>query len=363
MIDSDLILKNLIKEGYTHLCVVPCSFATGLINACINNSEEISYIPCASEGIACSIANGLFLSGQKPIIIIQSSGLTNLGSCLTSLSLPYKIMFPIIVSWRTYKKGDSEIQHKHLAKYLPSLVNSYGYKLEYIGENLKDIIDKINSCFEKSKILYISKDTFSFTPLKDKYKNDLSGFPKRSEYLDELNEISKSNKFIKFIGTTGNTSREMHQYMINSENFYMAGNMGGALSLGLGVSLGGNTVIICGGDAEFTMHLGGLTTAGRYQNECKVIYIVFDNESNKSTGGQDSYQKHINYISIAKASNWNTISKIITNIEDFKKTISNLLKDLSGLNFIHVKCSFDELCSRPSAESIIESKLIFKKFN
>ena len=360
MINSDLILKDLIKEGFTHLCVVPCSFATGLINACINNSNEINYVPCSSEGIACSVANGLSMSGKKPIIIIQSSGLTNLGSCLTSLTVPYEIMFPIIVSWRTYKEGDSEIQHKHLAKNLPELVKSYGYKFEKIGDNLTEAINNINSCFKTKKILYISKDSFSFTDLKDKFKNDLSNYPKRSEYLILLNKISKSKKNIKFIGTTGNTSREMHHYMPNSNNFYMAGNMGGALSLGLGVTISGNTVVVCGGDAEFTMHMGGLATAGRYHKESKLIYIIFDNESNKSTGGQNSYQQHLDYIAIAKANNWKIVPNIITNIIDFQNCLDKLFLDLSGLNFMHVKCSFDEQCARPSAQRIIDSKLILK---
>ena len=38
----------------------------------------------------------------------------------------------------------------------------------------------------------------------------------------------------------------------------MAGNMGGALSLGLGTAMAGKKVIVCGGDAEFVMHMGGL---------------------------------------------------------------------------------------------------------
>ena len=47
-------------------------------------------------------------------------------------------------------------------------------------------------------------------------------------------------------------------------------------------------IIVCGGDAEYAMHLGGITTAARYTSNLKgkLIYIVFDNESNKSTGGQ-----------------------------------------------------------------------------
>ena len=127
MIDTDSFIKNLIAAGYTHLCVVPCSFASEVINGAINNSDKISYTPCASEAVACSVAAGLKLSGQRPIIIVQSSGLTNLGSCITSLLKPYKVYIPILVSWRSYSAGGSEIQHAHLSTNIKSLVKSYGY--------------------------------------------------------------------------------------------------------------------------------------------------------------------------------------------------------------------------------------------
>ena len=94
-----------------HVCVAPCSFASNLINALINMESSIQYVPCASEAVAASVASGLSMSGEKPIVVVQSSGLTNLGSCITSLLKPYGIKFPIIVSLRTYNKGDSEIQH------------------------------------------------------------------------------------------------------------------------------------------------------------------------------------------------------------------------------------------------------------
>ena len=93
-------------------------FAKNLINAAINKGDELEYIPCASEAVACSIAAGLRMGG-KTIVIVQSSGLTNMVSCITSLLIPYEITFPIITSWRSYKEGDSEIQHKHLATKLP----------------------------------------------------------------------------------------------------------------------------------------------------------------------------------------------------------------------------------------------------
>ena len=94
LITTDFI-KALIENNYTHLCVVPCSFAKNVINEAINK-EGIEYLPAASEAVACSIAAGLKMAGKNPIVIVQSSGLTNMASCITSLLIPYGITFPIV---------------------------------------------------------------------------------------------------------------------------------------------------------------------------------------------------------------------------------------------------------------------------
>ena len=130
----------------------------------------------------------------------------------------------------------------------------------------------------------------------------------------------------------------------------MAGNMGGALSLGLGASMAGKKVVVCGGDAEFVMHMGGLTTAGRYQN-LDLTYILFDNEQNKSTGGQNTYQSHVNYISIAKASGIDVEEKTITDLKEFS-TVMNSKKIDKGLNFILVKCGLDDETPRPPLDVV-----------
>ena len=109
--------------------------------------------------------------------------------------------------------------------------------------------------------------------------------------------------------------------MPDTDNFYMAGNMGGALSIGFGAAIAGKKVVVCGGDAEFVMHMGGLTTAGREAEKIDLTYILFDNEQNKSTGGQNTYQKHLDYIGIAKSVGFDTYDKVVTSIKDFKSII------------------------------------------
>ena len=355
MLNTSDFIDRLIECGYTHICAVPCSFAKNIINEVINNNS-IKYVPCASEAVACSIAVGLKMSYKQPIVIVQSSGLTNMGSCITSLLKPYNVKFSIIVSWRTYKEGDSEIQHKHLAKKLPTLIHAYGYKhLILDNQNIDNAIYQINNCNHTFTICLLLKDSFSEIKLKKEYELDLSNFIQRSHFLTILNKKFKNSDLL-FIGTTGNTAREMYHFMPNTNNFYMAGNMGGALSLGLGASIGGRKVIVCGGDAEFVMHMGGLATAGRYNNNnIDLTYILFDNKQNKSTGGQNTYQDHLSYIDIAKNSNFITNNNSINTLDDFEQKIENN-KRKNGLRFLHVECGTDDEATRPPIQVIKVNK-------
>ncbi len=354
-LDTAEFVNSLIKNGYTHLCVVPCSFAKNVINEAINNLQ-IEYVPAASEAVACSVAAGLKMSGKKPLAIIQSSGLTNMGSCITSLLKPYNITFPILSSWRTYKQGDSEIQHQHLATELPRLIEAYGYEHIILdNKNINNAIDQINLCNSTNAIGIIQKNSFNKVELNDQHKLDLSSYAPRSKFLINLNNQFRASNTV-FIGTTGHTAREMYNFMKNTNNFYMAGNMGGALSLGLGSAMAGRKVIVCGGDAEFVMHMGGLTTAGRYKDSIDLTYILFDNESNKSTGGQNTYQNHIDYISIARASGLNVTEYMITSLKDFTSIIDRN-KSHSGLKFIWVKCRVDDETPRPPVDAIKINRL------
>jgi len=345
MLDTKEFVNGLIERGYTHLCVVPCSFAKNLINEAINN-ENIEYLPCASEAVAASVAAGLKMAGKKPIVIVQSSGVTNMGSNITSLLKPYGVTFPIITSWRTYKEGDSEIQHQHLATKLPKLIEAYGYEHSIIEQDdITKALEQVDICDTTHTIGILKKDTFSKVELDKRHKLNLDEYIPRSEFLKVLNNIFENTNTL-FIGTTGNTAREMYSFMPDTNNFYMAGNMGGALSLGLGAALGGKKVIVCGGDAEFVMHMGGLTTAGRYK-DIDLTYILFDNEQNKSTGGQNTFQSHVDYINIAKSSNMKVHDNIIKDINEFSNIIEN-----QKVQFLCVKCGIDDETPRPPLDVV-----------
>ncbi len=349
-LDTNKFVDGLVERGYSHLCVVPCSFAKNVINAVINN-DRIEYVPCASEAVAASVAAGLKMAGKKPIVIVQSSGVTNMGSNITSLMKPYGVTFPIITSWRTYKDGDSEIQHQHLATELLKLIEAYGYEHTIIDqEDLDRALDQVDLCDTTETIAVLKKDTFSKVELNPEHQLDLSDYTPRSAFLQTLDQQFAQSDTL-FIGTTGNTAREMYSFMPHTRNFYMAGNMGGALSLGLGAAKAGRRVIVCGGDAEFVMHMGGLTTAGRYRDEVDLTYLLFDNEQNKSTGGQNTYQGHVDYIGIARSSGLDVLDHTLEDLNEFEELMQQW-KGRGGLKFVHIKCGIDPETPRPPLEVV-----------
>ena len=158
-------------------------------------------------------------------------------------------------------EGDSEVQHKLLATKLPDLIDAYGYKHDLLVDCIDDALLQLERCFKNDLILVLSDGLFSKVILDDEHLVSLSTYPSRMKYLENLAQSVFLQESI-FIGTTGNTAREMFSCMPNTKNFYMAVNMGVALSFGLGAYLAGQNVVVCGGDAEFVMHMGALTTTG-----------------------------------------------------------------------------------------------------
>jgi len=84
--------------------------------------------------------------------------------------------------------------------------------------------------------------------------------------------------------------------------------------------------------------MGGLTAAGGYFGEVDLTYILSDNEQNKSTGGQNTYQGHLGYSAIAKSSGFGSDGEIINILFDFDVNVKNI----KGLSCIHVKYGIDD---------------------
>ena len=75
----------------------------------------------------------------------------------------------------------------------------------------------------------------------------------------------------------------------------MVGGMGHTSSVALGYSLSSRNKTICiDGDGSLLMHLGSSKTAGNFANK-NFKYILLNNNSHDSVGGQSTYANNINF--------------------------------------------------------------------
>jgi len=315
----------------SHVIYVPCSYLKYLINGFINDGRT-EMIIAANEAIATSIAVGIKASGGNPLLMMQSSGFCNASSPITSCVVPGDIHIATIVSWRKVNDDSDDIQHSVLSNNLEKFVLATG--VDWFSKlNIHNLLESSRT----TGICWVGPDAFSKVELKNTIT---STNPLRTSFLKILNNHYK-NENIKFIATTGNTNNEMYKFCNNLNIFYMTGNMGSALSIGFGFALNKTKTIVCGGDSEFQMHLGGLITC---ENDVPLTYIIFDNKVNKSTGGQQT--KHCDIIKITTSMGYNTF--YTNDLTQFENILNNIDQNYSNCtNIILVECSLDKSFSRP----------------
>src|SRR5208337_495583 len=89
--------------GIDIVLTLPCDKIKALLAMIPENFREV---PLTREENGVGIAAGLYLAGKKPALMIQSTGIGNSISSLSSLHMTYDLPLPILASWRGfYKEG------------------------------------------------------------------------------------------------------------------------------------------------------------------------------------------------------------------------------------------------------------------
>tara|TARA_B110000037_G_C16926184_1_gene426526 strand:+ start:202 stop:669 length:468 start_codon:yes stop_codon:yes gene_type:complete len=145
----------------------------------------------------------------------------------------------------------------------------------------------------------------------------------------------------------------------NSKDFYMVGGMGHTASVALGYSLSNKKKTICiDGDGSFLMHLGSIKTAGTFANK-NFKYILLNNNSHDSVGGQNTYANNINFEKLSKSLGFKKFY-CIKNDKNLRKNIKSFLTG-KNLNFLEVKVSNSKIKKLPRPTDLIKIKNLFMK--
>src|SRR6476660_10606938 len=94
------VCAGLYAAGSRHIVYVPDNPLSHVLAVVRDRYPDVTATIATREEEAFGIAAGLYLGGQRPTVMLQSSGLGNSINALTSLLVPFKIPVLIVISMR-----------------------------------------------------------------------------------------------------------------------------------------------------------------------------------------------------------------------------------------------------------------------
>lgn len=365
VIDTQKFYDCLIENNIDFFCGVPDSLLKELC-LCIKDNSHNNII-CANEGNAIALAAGYHISTSRyGCVYMQNSGLGNAINPLLSLSdnEVYSIPVLMIIGWRGEPGVHDEPQHIKQGKVTLSLLDTVGIKYLIVDE---DYESQISECYKYMKetnnsiALIVRKNAFS----KYSAESDNSDYLlTREEAIEVLVSRLGDNDFI--VSTTGKASRELYEIrernnQTHANDFLTVGSMGHTSSLALGISLGTNKNVYClDGDGSFIMHMGSL---GVVADNCRdnFKYIMINNGSHDSVGGQPTIGFDIDIKNILLGLGFENVVEARSR-EDIIKHIE-VLKENKSAMIIYCKKGSRKDLGRPSTAPKDNKKEFIKKIS
>ena len=366
MIKVETLISLFKKNNSNFFTGVPDSVLKELSSS-LQKKNKKNHIIAANEGAAVAIGIGHYLSTKKlPIIYMQNSGLSNALNPLISIAHEkvYSIPLILVIGWRGSPAVKDEPQHNVKGKITEKILNLLNIKYTILRSNADvNKFDKQIKLAKKNKSIVaclIEQGTLEKSK-KIKKKKDFYDLDKEFFLKALLEGLQKKTKIIS---STGYNSRELmylrENYKLkNSKDFYMVGGMGHTSSVALGYSLFSKNKIICiDGDGSLLMHLGSIKTAGKFANK-NFKYILLNNNSHDSVGGQNTYADDIDFEKLSKSLGFKCFYSI-QNQYNLKKIIKKFLYQ-KNLSFLEVKVSNSKIKKLPRPTDLIKIKNQFMK--
>ena len=102
-LSPDLVIEQMRNNGVSHVVWLPDSETNHLFLK-MRQEGSLALVGVSREGHACSIAAGLYAGGAKPIILIQNTGLMELGDSLRGWLFNLKAPVVFLVGYRGYTR-------------------------------------------------------------------------------------------------------------------------------------------------------------------------------------------------------------------------------------------------------------------
>ena len=141
----------LLKDAGVNIALtLPCDKVKALHRLI---AREFRHVPLTREEEGVGIAAGAALSGMKPAMLVQTSGVGNMLNALASLTLLYRLPLLILISWRGVYREEIVAQ-KPMGKYVPRLLRAL--EIEFVKVKEREDIQRIAgvaaAAYEESRV-------------------------------------------------------------------------------------------------------------------------------------------------------------------------------------------------------------------
>jgi sulfopyruvate decarboxylase subunit alpha len=92
------VADTLTAQGVTVAAYVPDTRLQGILSRLADNGAVMRSLTREEECVG--YAAGRRIAGQRPVVLMQSSGLGNALNALGSLAVPYRLGLPLVISMR-----------------------------------------------------------------------------------------------------------------------------------------------------------------------------------------------------------------------------------------------------------------------
>ncbi len=343
------LIAILKKHGVDFTASLPCEKIKTLLKMV---GRQFMHLPLTREEEGVGICAGAALSGRRPAMFVQSSGIGNMINALLSLTAFYELPLALFISRRGIYKEKIEAQLP-MGQKLPAILAGSGimYTKINVRQDLSMVDLELSGLFGKNRIhaFLMSPEVWEGSECTSKsteYKVPGTACenstakpaeprvpaPTLTRY-DIIRIIAPYLDGKIVVSNLGWPSKELFAVKHQPSNFYMLGSMGMATPIGLGLALtSSKDVVVIDGDGSLLMNPGTLATAASVAPRNLTI-IAIDNGAYGSTGNQPTLAAScVDLEAVARGFGCGNTVKVSSE----EQLVDVMKKPREGLSFIHV---------------------------
>jgi sulfopyruvate decarboxylase subunit alpha len=112
---ADQVAAFVQRLGFTHVVWLPDS-ALGPWEQALDRPGQHTLVRVCREGEAWAIAAGLYLGGQRPLVMIQNTGLFESGDAMRNVLFDLRVPLPAVIGYRSALVEGSQDSARHFTE-------------------------------------------------------------------------------------------------------------------------------------------------------------------------------------------------------------------------------------------------------